>query len=87
MRQICDEIGLTVQLAILGGDELVYVEKTEPPDLVVRINARSARVARSVARLWVRCCAPSWDGIWYRRSSIRGIRSRLPRVQSPSQMP
>lgn len=40
MQAICDETGQTVQLAVLGGNEISYVEKVEPADLVVKINSQ-----------------------------------------------
>ncbi|MBW3096631.1 IclR family transcriptional regulator [Pseudohoeflea coraliihabitans] len=40
MQDISDRLGHTVQLAILGGQEIVYVEKVEPPDLPLKINTQ-----------------------------------------------
>lgn len=40
MEAVMWETGQTVQLAVLSDDEVVYLEKVEPPDMAVRINSR-----------------------------------------------
>ncbi len=40
MERTCREIGETVQLAVLGNDEVIYVEKVEPDNLELRINTQ-----------------------------------------------
>lgn len=40
MEEACRQSGETVQLAILDGDGIVYIEKIEPPDIPLRINTQ-----------------------------------------------
>jgi len=65
MREICDATGLTVQLAVLGGGEVVYVEKVEPPDLVIRINSQvgARRPVHCTALGKVLCAELDWDTV------------------------
>lgn len=63
MQAICDETGQTVQLAVLGGNEISYVEKVEPADLVVKINSQvgSRRPVHCTALGKAICAHLDWD--------------------------
>lgn len=65
MEAISAELGETVQLAILVGNEIVYVEKIEPENLALKINTQigSRRPIHCTALGKVICADMDWSRV------------------------